>query len=340
MYVLYSRGFLAKVIATASPFILWTVIAVWGILVLPGATGVKESVVDGTCRQPHAEISFAARPYTGLLLIDKQLCILVEIFSQSFRPLGLHFTQHLLWGLPSLIMIILFEGARHDRPWFFNSLLVGVLYQLWTIGLALSILWIPFVFTFQGGGARSRVSRGDAEGALVATLLGYYIPTVIMFTTKSAVAIALWQPFPIYIAIVQYIWSKCRSKGFLPSPAIGVQSALTITIITASVIQFYTLYPSINTITLTSIKEWLPIWTPPPGYIMPTDEAVRGFLQDDAFTAYGATITAGLLMMDSGADALLWLTLAPIGMMVLHPAGYIAAIWMKRERNLPFKKIE
>lgn len=332
----------AKFVAVMLPFTVFTLVAVRGILVLPTVTGVKESVVEGTCRQPHIELSNSARPYTGWLVVDKQLCILVEIFYQSFQPLGLRFTQHLLWGLPSLIMVTLLEGARRDRPWYFNSLFLGILYQLWTIGLALSILWAPFVILSLRGASKAPVPRRDAEGALVALLVGYYIPTAVMFTTQSAIATALWQPFPVYIATVQYLWSKIRSTGSHSPPVVGVQAALVVTILTASAVQFYTLYPNLSSLTVSSVWEWLPIWSMPSqaAFVMPRDEAVRGLLQYDAFTAYCSTVAAGLFMMDSIGNALLWLAFAPIGILLLSPSGFIAAMWIQRERMLIVKKSE
>jgi hypothetical protein len=281
-------------------------------------------------------MSFSARPYTGVWLLDKQLCILVEIFYQALQPFGLAFTQHFLWGLPPLVMVVLLEGARNDRPWFFNSLLWGIVYQMWTIGLVLSILWIPFVFASWKGEGKSCVSRRDAEGALIAILVGYYLPTALMLTIQSSTAIALWQPFPIYISAVQCVWSK----GHFSLPVGGTQSALGITMLTASAVQFYTLYPELNRITTSNIREWLPIWSTPSGYALTTQEGVRGVLQYDAFTAYGSTILAGVFMTDSTREALLWLVMAPLGMLLLSPGGYIAAMWIQRERKLALKKTE
>jgi hypothetical protein len=232
-------------------------------------------------------------------------------------------------------MVVLLEGARNDRPWFFNSLLWGMVYQLWTIGLVLSILWVPFVLASWKGKGRSRVSRGDAEGALVAILIGYYLPTAVMLTSQSAIAIALWQPFPIYLSALQYAWSKGRLYS---SPVAGVRSALILTMLTASAVHIYKLYPGLNSITVSNIKEWLPIWSTPNGYTISKQEAVRGFLQYDAFTAFGSTIVAGVLMMDSAREATVWLIMAPLGMLVLSPGGYIAAMWIQRERLLTSKK--
>ncbi|KAG8821648.1 hypothetical protein FRC18_011254, partial [Serendipita sp. 400] len=103
-------------VATIAPLLASIYIAYHGIFVMPTQTGVKQDVEDGTCRNPHLYRSHSADSYTGILSIDKQLCVLVEIFTQLLDPIGFKFTQHFLWGLPAFIAIIHLEGVRPDAP--------------------------------------------------------------------------------------------------------------------------------------------------------------------------------------------------------------------------------
>ncbi|KAG8853319.1 hypothetical protein FRB91_005119 [Serendipita sp. 411] len=298
---------------------------------MPTQTGVKQDVEDGTCRNPHLYRSHSADSYTGILSIDKQLCVLVEIFTQLLDPIGFKFTQHFLWGLPAFIAIIHLEGVRPDAPWFVMPLALGFAYQLFTIGMVASILWIPFLFAHYRGRSTSPVPRRNAEGILIGLVIGYYIPTIAMLYTKSRRSIVLWQFFPVYVDSVESIWTLLRINA---RHSISSQSLLLFTLLTSTCVHLYTLIPIMELISASAIYEFLPAWHVPPGFSITRPVAVLGLLQYDAGTAYFATIVTGILLLDTIGQAMLWVLVSPLVVAVLGPSAYVAALWMKRERQL------
>lgn len=320
-------------IALAAPFLISTYIAYWGVVALPDQSATLNPVVDRMCSNFQLLSSTSPRIYTGIFPMDKLLCILVEIFTLALSPPAEKFTQNFLLSLPTLVLVILLEGAREDRPWFVVPLLWGLLYQVCSIGLIVSIMWFPLVLEYRRGKATLPVTRTHAEGAFVALLLGYYVPTFAMLVTKHHIAIALWQLFPLYISVVQFLWPRLRGKARETYPAF-TYTALEFTIVTAALTHLYYLYTVRAEITFSSIYQWLPAWHLVEGSRTTPIITARSFLQYDALTAYGTTIIAGLLLLGPSKRPVLWVIFSFFITVIFGPAAYIGILWIRREGGL------
>jgi hypothetical protein len=162
--------------------------------------------------------------YTGLQPVDRILQSLVTVFlpvvANISRPeqslQGLYFLASLL----PIIAILTIEGYRPRNKWTLlaSPALWGVMYQLRGIGLIAPLYFATSLFHSSSVSyftPRSRtISPVTACAVIPALVLGFVLPTMMMFfplqdsLNTRQIFIALWQPAPVYVAILTEVMSR------------------------------------------------------------------------------------------------------------------------------------
>ncbi|CAG8052089.1 unnamed protein product [Penicillium salamii] len=221
-----SRGIFGIILYAAFFFLawagrrqLWTAGKVNGTWSL-----VREAVLAQTISLPGGVKVPLRQVYTGLQPIDRILQSLVTVFlpavSNSSAPEQALQSLYFLATMLPIIAILTVEGYRPRNRWTLlaSPALWGVLYQLRGIGLIAPIYFAMSIFHSASVGYFTPTSRtipvSVAQALLPALVLGFVLPTMMMFfplqdtLSSRQVFIALWQPAPIYVALLTDIVSR------------------------------------------------------------------------------------------------------------------------------------
>ncbi|KAJ5328481.1 hypothetical protein N7452_008871 [Penicillium brevicompactum] len=185
---------------------------------------VREAVVARSISMPD-DIDVPLRQvYTGLQPIDRILQSLVTVFlptvANTSRPEQLLQCLYFLASILPILAILTIEGYRPRNRWTLvaSPALWGVLYQLRGIGLiapiyfAISLFHSSSIAYFTPSSRRVPVSI--AQALLPALVIGFVIPTLMMFfplhntLNTRQIFIALWQPAPLYVAVLTEVISR------------------------------------------------------------------------------------------------------------------------------------
>src|ERR1700761_5615649 len=183
-------------------------------------SGAALKLLQGCPVKPGPRHPYRLR-YTGQLNADIRLCVLTSFFGHPLNSSSKPFMGHLLAQFPSFLMMPIIEALRHGRPRALGfPLALGLIYQNFGAALIFPLYWIIFVLA--GGplslqGPASIIPQDLAEGALAGLLAGYILPTAVMFSTANPYVIAVWQLFPLWIWLIQFIWLAIRP--FILGPA-------------------------------------------------------------------------------------------------------------------------
>lgn len=185
---------------------------------------VREAVLARSISIP-GEASVPLRQvYTGLQPIDRILQSLVTVFlptvANTSRPEQPLQSLYFLASLLPILAIFTVEGYRPRNRWTLvaSPALWGVLYQLRGIGLIAPVYFAISLFhsssiAYSTPSSR-RVPVSMAKALLPALILGFVIPTMMMFfplhddLNMRQIFIAIWQPAPIYVALLTEAMSR------------------------------------------------------------------------------------------------------------------------------------
>lgn len=284
---------------------------------------------------------FSQKYGIGVRGVDQVLCQFNETYQAFLSGKVRDTTMVFFWTLPVMAFATLLESTRSDRSKVASyPVILGILYQTITGGLAISVFWGLFLWNVRPGSrtlARAPVTRVDAEAALVAVIVGYYIPTVWMTVTKDPLAVVVWQPFPIYMSLVQHLVRRVRDPGPGRQSELGLQIvrigfAITSTIATVSYI--YAVLPHLSETIVTDFIEWLPSLTIPDPKTTTISSAALHLIQYDVAMSLGSAIVAAILLLPSAKDQTFISEAAPMVLAVAGPGIIIGGLWVFREELL------
>lgn len=308
--------------------------AVWTLffhIIQSGTPALFEKVCDS------ATVNGFTEGYTTFIpALDVNLCMFISFFEEALKPSTLGFLKTIFGGWPVIQLILVLEGSRHDSPSFAIPVVIGLVYQVITAGLVFPLWWLAFILYTNDKPAAGKkpVSQLQAEGALLGLLIGYCSPTWLMVESKHPLVILYWQFFPLLIHIVQTRWIALRPASLAAkSGHIIVQISLFLTLSLSTYtyaigLQSAAQYP------LKELETWLPSWSIPDPKTTTLSSAVLHFLQYDAAITLVATAIAGIILLKSQDYKLVAIFAAPILILVLGPAAYVALLWMVREWEL------
>ncbi|CAG7848189.1 SubName: Full=Uncharacterized protein {ECO:0000313/EMBL:CCA75705.1} [Serendipita indica DSM 11827] len=314
------------------------------------------ALLEAGCPPQHLA-QFSKTYGTGIKAIDNFLCGADVFFTVALEEGGPVETLTRLFTLNGAVMsfVLLLEASRSDKPYAaFVSVVFGLAMQVITAAISFSTFWMLFVAQAYWSTTRSGkkpLKRVDVEAALLATLGGYMIPTAWMLLTKSTWAIVVWQPFPVYMSIIQQGWTFYRAKA---SPRNEEQLGSGWDLLQLSLLLFsgigtiswiYILLPyvteasSLSSILL-DLWNWLPTWDVPSPSATTIQSAALHLLQYDALWAFGSTILASILLTDDIKDVLFAVQTLPVLVVLFGPGSVIGGLWMFREMRILIEEQE
>jgi hypothetical protein len=303
---------------------------IFGHIILSGA---QKSIQDA-CPVPPNYASPSQLPYTRLTLLDATLCNLVEFFKIGLLPVNQAYTVHFLAGVAPVALVFLIEGTRSDRPRAVIPLVIGLAYQTLSSGVMGSLSWLVIVLSLVGGTkGRAPLTQAEAESVFMAITVGYVLPTLALAATQDEFVIAYWQPFPLWMSILQNLWLKIRPVTVGPAYHSTRMALIATLIISASVHISFVISHSSSTPVMDFIR-WLPSFSAPDPRSTTIETAVHHLLQWDSMLWYASAILGLVLLADSISGAMTMLFFAPIGSIILSPGGYVALLAIQREWRL------
>lgn len=266
--------------------------------------------LEGICK--------ATPSYTGFIGLDAVLCPLVDFFSVVLKsPEGSSYLHYAFGISLPLLLLPTFEAYRpHQSRILKYPALWFLLSQFITIGAAISLYW--FVFIMVGSPHKSRNSssklytQAEAEALVFGLIMGGVIPSVAMLMLDDHIIIALWQLYPIYLAVAESAHLFIRPSSRYPQSGFITLRVLFFAIfILSSSTHISTIWPLIN--------DWnqlkallLPSLTPLSSNIAAAFHYLD-FLKWDITIAYASTALATLWLVENKKQLFaiaLWYTLA------------------------------
>jgi hypothetical protein len=235
----YLRGVFGLILYAAFFFLAWMGHRqLWTAGKINGTWNfVREAVQSQSVSLPGGLDVPLRQVYTGLGPVDRILQTLVTVFlpvvaniSRPEQPLqGLYFLASLL----PVIAILTVEGYRPRNRWTLlaSPALWGIMYQLRGIGLIAPLYFATSLFHSSSVSyftpSSRRIPESTAKAVIPGLVLGFVLPTMMMFFplqnsfNTRQIFIALWQPTPVYVAIL----TETLSRAFkCIGPSTGVKT--------------------------------------------------------------------------------------------------------------------
>ena len=308
------------------------------------------ALLEAACPPTHLA-QFSKTYGVGIKAIDNFLCGADIFFSAALQEGGPVEPLIRLFTLNGAVMsfVLLLESSRSDKPYVaFIPVVFGLAMQVITAALSLSTFWMLFVVQACWSTTRSAkkpLTKVQVEAALLATLGGYLIPTAWMLLTRSTWAIVVWQPFPLWISIIQQAWTFYRVKTSPRDEELGsgwdlLQLSLLLFSGIGTIGWIYILLPYTTTSSfslsalLLDLWNWLPSVSVPSPSTTTIPSAALHLLQYDALWAFGSTILAAVILTEDVKDTLFAVQTLPVLVILFGPGSVIGGLWMFREVRL------
>jgi hypothetical protein len=246
-------------------------------------------------------------------------------------------TLSILSGLPSAAIFPVVESARLKASGSIipaiGPMIVGIIYQRFGGGTILPLYWIFILYSGRlGNKSNKQIAPRQALSVFAGLLLGYYVPTYMMLTTKQVFWTALFQPFPALIAIAQFLALLVIPNVTSPSGGRLVQMLYGL-ILTVSAASHWSIISQARADPGFNLKDiFVPSITP----IMENSMALvsQNFLQWDNAFIFTSAATLSLAFADSLTE-LLALIIANIVLSIgLGGGSAFAAVMIWREERI------
>lgn len=117
--------------------------------------------------------------YTGIPVLDYQLCGLVACFHALMHPSHLPFNVDLLCGLAGIAAIPAIEASRQKRHGLLAlHVVIMLIFQRVTAAVMLPWYWLIFITTGTAdlSGVGAKIEQSRAEAVLFSVIIGYIAP--------------------------------------------------------------------------------------------------------------------------------------------------------------------
>ncbi|KII88935.1 hypothetical protein PLICRDRAFT_53437 [Plicaturopsis crispa FD-325 SS-3] len=300
---------------------------------------------------PSYSAGLNALSFTGVPGIDGKLCGLVTFFHALLIPDNLPFNLELFSTLAVISVIPFIEAARNGRslPLALPAV-VGILFQLGTVGVIYPVYW--FIFLISGAAFKSQTSSktkagrkpagwvdttinySHAQAILFSVFVGYIIPTVGMFVLNDPYVTAIWQPFPVWMSLAQFVHRQF-SRGTESGHDIVRNTYFLLFLASFTAHSFY-IWP----LMLNDHETLQHLFTPTlirsaaEAKLFSFEDSVLNFILWDAGFAAISTLVASFWLAASFTQLLalaVWWVVAPLA---FGPGAAIAGVFMWRENVL------
>ncbi|KAK7440235.1 hypothetical protein VKT23_017176 [Stygiomarasmius scandens] len=277
-------------------------------------------------------------PYTGFPIVDQGLCVLISLFHSVFHPSVYPVMAWFMASSAPVVAFLALESRRQNRnmPFMVKSpTFDGILMQTLSFAFTLPLYWM---FAVTSGVAVSRPSAGGsvvpksfATAVFFAVLLGFVVPTVYMLNLQTPYAILTWQPFPVYLAILQGLYLTVTG----PSSKSGyawIRALYTTCLVASAYFHVSAILPNIN-----DTRTLQDLFVPTASLVEVTQPGpLHGLhmIQWDAYIGLGSSILATFWFADSVGQffgILLWTLIA---VPALGPGAAFSGVALWRESKL------
>jgi len=189
--------------------------AIWMPMLLPGGKTVLHSFCPANAYGHHALQLFPFRlRYTGIDTVDQMLCGLVTTFQLVMADADAYkFANYFLTGFLPICIIM---GVEALRPGVGALISLPNLFffiaQFASLGATIPIYWAFYIASGnlkkRRAVALSRIPRSQVVAFIFAFIVGSVLPVEAMFHLSDPYVTAMWQFYPIFVAISQYFHSK------------------------------------------------------------------------------------------------------------------------------------
>lgn len=307
----------------------------WTIQMHIRLSGAAEPMIQGGCPIPETYQTWAQNRYTSFKSLDFILCFLVEFFRLGFLPENRGWHLHWISSFSALVVAVCIEGTRDDRWWWFSPTIMSLVYQLMGSGMILPFMFIFIALLPSKNKMRKPLTQTQAESVFVATVFGFFCPTLAMIQINSPHSIAIWQVFPLWMGIIQTLYLTIRPK--ITTSGLNLATNLFwITCVYSILTHIYVIYKSGSTPShmLSDLINWWPSVSVPDPTTATPSSAIYHSLKWDLVLSYVALVLLGCYLMEDHIAATIYLVLSPVISLVLSPGVCMAILWIQRERAL------
>jgi len=273
--------------------------------------------------------------YVGLGPVDNMLCTLVTFFQTNLEePTTLPFSGDFLASLVAPVALTFIEPSRSGRSVAISfPLTLGVLYQTKGGGIGFPLFWLAMILSGHHRLVRgaARINQAKAEANLFAVLVGFALPTALLFTFQDPMVTALWQFFPFWM------WAaKAGHLFFRPSSRYNtsgywtVQATFIFTFIMSAIPHIAALW-IIGADTKLLKYLYVPPISPPDPATTTLHLATHVFFQWDAVFLLGSTLLGTLWFASSAKQAVLIALWNVVASVVVSPGAAISGVLIWRE---------
>ena len=179
--------------------------------------------------------------------MDKGLCALVVFFHGAMTPRDPFTHLNYFITIGSIFHIIpAVEGFRIGRSMGVAfPVVVGLLSQVCSLGVTMPLYYL--VFFLSGGRARfdsaTSITKVHAQAIIFGLIVGAGIPSIYMVILQTPIATAIWQPFPIYMAVVTFLYLTIKQPVHAESGFYVIQIFYLVSLVGASLFYLVELWP-------------------------------------------------------------------------------------------------
>ncbi|KAF8525079.1 hypothetical protein BU17DRAFT_83996 [Hysterangium stoloniferum] len=299
------------------------------------------SRIEEQCPIPFQGESLVQLHYLGGILpgVENVLCVLVAFFYSVLQPKQAPspWLTDTLAALGACVVVPFVESSRAKTPFFFGfPVLMGLLYQTNTVAVIFPVFWIILIVfgTTHSGGVGSQISQAKAEGVLVGLLLGYYLPTIAMVLYATPLPIALWQVFPVCMAITNTTYNLLRSKRAHQRSGYGTIQSVYIIIFIISTFAHVSLLRSHGFSVQRIIDASKSAWNLPTSPDATVADVAVHFLQWDVTFLFVSSVLASLWFARNPLQAFGILAWYAGVTLTLGPGAALSTVFMWRELGL------
>ena len=177
--------------------------------------------------------------YIGLGPVDNTLCLLVAFFHSCFDPTTFPFSADFMASLSTPVALTFVEAARSGRSTVLAfPPILGFLYQTKGAGVVFPLFWLALILSGHTRLDRvaARIDHATAEATLFAVLIGFAVPSALMWTLQDSAVTAAWQFFPVWMWVAQAAHLFVRPSSRYPMSGYWtVQSTFIFTFLVSAI---------------------------------------------------------------------------------------------------------
>lgn len=277
--------------------------------------------------------------FTGYPDLDYRLCALAALFHALLDPAYRPLVAELMTALAAVTMIPFVEAAREKRSIFLRMpAAVGVLFQLFSFAAIMPIYYVALILSGAAIGSpvkgrATKITQGSAEALLFALITGYIIPTVCMIMFQDVIPTALWQGYPIIMALAQFLYLIIRpSSRYMESGYATIQTMYGLIFVTSAIFHIYYTWPLFF-----DIQQLQKVLVPQLALSkrpLSLPEGVAAVIQWDSVFGIGSTLLVTFWFAQGVKEMALLFLWHALSSVALGPGAAIAGVLLFREARL------